>query len=204
MMKKCALCGIEKDVSEFGKNSRNKDGLHSYCKECNKKKAKEFNKTEKGKVNVIKAQRKQFEEGYFRFGKGAIQNMSRSAEKRGIEFGLTENELSDWWKNNDDICYYCKISIETYRELRDFIINYNGDDWEIVRFKRFFGRDVHLKINDMTIDRMDSKKGYSLNNIVKSCWICNSLKSDFYTSDEMKEVSPIIIDSILRKLKELK
>lgn len=204
MMKKCALCGIEKDVSEFGKNSRNKDGLHSYCKECNKKKAKEFNKTEKGRVNVIKAQRKQFEEGYFRFGKGAIQNMSRSAEKRGIEFGLTENELSDWWKNNEDICYYCKISIETYRELRDFIINYDGDDWEIVRFKRFFGRDVHLKINDMTVDRMDSKKGYSLNNIVKSCWICNSLKSDFYSSDEMKEVSPIIIDSIIRKLKEIK
>lgn len=33
-MKKCPICGIEKDESEFGKNSNSKDGLFNQCKEC--------------------------------------------------------------------------------------------------------------------------------------------------------------------------
>ncbi|QOX64228.1 hypothetical protein FRZ06_13205 [Anoxybacterium hadale] len=202
MLKKCALCGQEKNISEFGKNSRNKDGLHSYCKECNSKKAKEYNKTEKGKANVIKALKKQQSQGYFRYGKGAIQNISKSAKNRGIEFTLTEAELSAWWKNNTDVCYYCNTPIEEYRIIRDFILNYEGNEWDVLRFKRFFERDVHAKINDMTLDRVDNKKGYSIENIVKSCWICNSLKSDFYTADEMRLISPLIIKSISDKMKE--
>lgn len=33
-MKKCSKCKVEKDRSEFGKNSTQKDGLHHYCKYC--------------------------------------------------------------------------------------------------------------------------------------------------------------------------
>lgn len=202
MTKKCACCGIEKDITEFHKNSRNKDGLHSYCKACNALKAKEFNKTPNGKNNVSKAQKKQFESGYFKYGKGAIQNMSRSAANRGIEFKLTEKALTKWWKNTKDICYYCGISIETYRKIRDYIILYQGEDWEILRFKRFFTQDIHAKINDMTIDRANNSSGYKISNIVKSCWICNSLKSDFFTKDEMKLVGKVTIQHILEKMKE--
>ena len=34
MVKVCTKCGIEKDVSEFNKNSRAKDGLFSWCRSC--------------------------------------------------------------------------------------------------------------------------------------------------------------------------
>jgi hypothetical protein len=37
MGKVCSKCKIEKDESEFGKNSRMKDGLHYVCKECKHK-----------------------------------------------------------------------------------------------------------------------------------------------------------------------
>lgn len=35
-MKRCSRCGETKPHSEFHKQKRNRDGLHSYCKECQK------------------------------------------------------------------------------------------------------------------------------------------------------------------------
>lgn len=200
MLKRCACCGIEKDISEFHKNKRNADGLHSYCKECNALRAKKFNKTAKGKRNVEAAQKKQFESGYFKYGKGAILNMSKSAEQRGKTFNLTEKDLTSWWKATPDVCYYCGSSIEQYRIIRNFILDYHGCDYEIERYKRFFAQDIHSKINDMTIDRKNNAVGYQINNIVKSCWICNSLKSDFYTEEEMLIVGKLIISHIIEKM----
>ena len=35
--KVCACCKIEKPLSKFGKNARNKDGHDYYCKDCKSK-----------------------------------------------------------------------------------------------------------------------------------------------------------------------
>lgn len=196
MFKICAYCKKEKDLSQFNKNLRNLDGLHSYCKECNKNKAKEFNKTDKGKENVKNAQLKQFNSGYFRYGKGAILNMKNSAIKRRVQFNLTEENLNKWWHNSKNKCFYCGSTVEDFITIKEYIINYGGSDLTINRYKRFFDKDIYKKIKDMTIDRKDNSKGYEIDNIVKSCWICNSLKSDFYTENEMKIVGKLIIKSI--------
>lgn len=37
MGKICKKCNVEKEFSEFGKNNRSKDGLHSMCKVCKRK-----------------------------------------------------------------------------------------------------------------------------------------------------------------------
>jgi hypothetical protein len=190
------MCGQRKEVTEFHKNSRSSDGLHSYCKECNKLKAKLFNNTEKGKLNVKRAVNRQTKKGYYKYGNGAINNMSISAKKRGIEFNLTERELKSWWLQVEDKCNYCGITIKEYRELRDFIQSYSGTNWKIKRFKKFFKQEAHSKINDMTIDRKDNSKGYEISNIVKACWFCNSLKSDFYTEEEMTKVGLIVMDNL--------
>lgn len=45
-MKKCKMCNndFEANLDNFYKNSKSKDGLHSYCKECAKKKSQKWMK----------------------------------------------------------------------------------------------------------------------------------------------------------------
>jgi len=53
--KKCSQCGIEKSISEFSKNKKEKDGLRYWCKNCcerwrqenNRKKRQWFNNYKK-------------------------------------------------------------------------------------------------------------------------------------------------------------
>lgn len=52
--KVCARCKEAKPISEFHKNSRNSDGLHSYCKDCNKAKAIAHIKAEKDRKYMKK------------------------------------------------------------------------------------------------------------------------------------------------------
>jgi hypothetical protein len=56
--KTCVKCKQEKPVLEFHKNSRSADGLHSYCKECNKAQALAHIKAEKARRALLRAARK--------------------------------------------------------------------------------------------------------------------------------------------------
>jgi len=50
-MKTCTICKIEKSSKEFYKDSRNKDGYNSNCKECTKKATYErYSKTKEDPV----------------------------------------------------------------------------------------------------------------------------------------------------------
>ena len=196
MSKECANCHRILDESFFTKNIRNADGLHSYCKECNALKAKQYNQT-KGKKNLLKSSKRQVESGYFRYGHGALMNMKNSAEKRGIEFDLTEVQLKEWWLKTEDHCFYCGCTPEKFIEYRDFIKNYKGDNPNILYIQQHvFNKQNYYKISTMTIDRLDSSMGYKVENMVKACWICNSLKSNTYSEEEMKLIGPQVIKEI--------
>lgn len=196
MSKECANCHRILDESCFTKNKRNADGLHSYCRECNALKAKIYNQT-RGKAKLSESRKRQIDSGYFRYGHGAFANMQKSAARRGITFDLTEAQLKDWWLSSEDKCYYCGCSQEKFIEYRDFIKNYNGDNPQIRYIKEHvFNKLNYYKISTMTIDRVDSSEGYRIDNMVKACWICNSLKSNIYSSSEMMEISKKIITEI--------
>lgn len=40
IMKVCKICNIEKEFGEFSKNKNRKDGLGSYCKDCNRERSR--------------------------------------------------------------------------------------------------------------------------------------------------------------------
>jgi hypothetical protein len=52
-MKKCKKCGIEKNQSDFYRNTETKDGLEPQCKECRKKHRKKYYEENKDKRNNI-------------------------------------------------------------------------------------------------------------------------------------------------------
>jgi hypothetical protein len=189
----CAQCGVEKPVSEFYKNSRSKDSLHSYCKKCNKEKAAAYRKTDKGKAALGRAIGKAQDRGYYRYGKGAIPILRQGAVKRGLSFDLTAESLENWWHSRPDNCFYYDINLDEYLEIRDFILSYKGRNFEINKFKRFYRSPKFQKIRWMTIDRIHNDKGYEIENIAKACWLCNSLKSDFFDGDQMRLIAPRIM-----------
>lgn len=200
-----------------------RDGFNSYCINCTKKvtanyiktdkgksslkKAmkkymKKYSKTDKGKATLKKGMDKAIEAGYFRYGQGAISHIRQGAIKRGISFNLTAETLKEWWHSQPDICAYCNSSMDEYVKIRDFILIYNGNNFEINKFKRFFRSSKHQKIKWMTIDRLQNDIGYELKNIVKACWICNSLKNDFFDESQMKIIAPQIIEKLKSEIKK--
>ncbi len=198
--KRCARCGEDKPLSEFHRNSRSRDGLHSYCRKCNTEKAAAHLKTDKGKAALKRALDKAADKGYYRYGKGAIPILKQGAEKRGIAFDLTADTLEQWWHSQPDTCYYCRSDLSEYLAFRDLILAYVGKNNEIKKFKRFYRSPKHQAIRWMTIDRVDNEKGYVIENLAKACWICNSLKSDFFDGTQMKQMGPTIIGKLKREI----
>ena len=54
----CVKCKQEKSVLEFHRNARSSDGLHSYCKECNKAQALAHIRAEKARKALLRAAKK--------------------------------------------------------------------------------------------------------------------------------------------------
>src|ERR1039457_1664515 len=49
--KVCTKCKEEKEITEFGKSSKSKDGTYSLCRICNNERTKEYYKNNKEKIN---------------------------------------------------------------------------------------------------------------------------------------------------------
>ena len=94
--------------------------------------------------------------------------LKANADKRKIPVIFSVNEFISWWNSIPNICFYCDRELET---AKDF-------------FRKEIGR--------LTVDRIDNNKGYALTNIAKSCWLCNRIKADIFTKDEMLEIGKVI------------
>jgi hypothetical protein len=128
--KKCKKCGLDKPKDEFFKSPRNKDGCRSQCKICENKQNKLREQTyreggdyrkdyfasdgyktikqlyyENNTEKVLKsnaAWRQTF--------KGRLLTYKRAANKRNIEWLLTDEEFKSFWGQP---CSYCGNDIET-------------------------------------------------------------------------------------------
>lgn len=49
------------------------------------------------------------------------------------------------------------------------------------------------------LDRIDNNKGYSIENVVPCCSICNSVKFDVFTTAEMLEIGNLIREILTRR-----
>ena len=104
-------------------------------------------------------------------GEAARRNLifsyKRGATKRNLEYSLTEEQFNKLIVGE---CFYCGDSLTN-----------------VVKGQGKTSGDFHYT----GIDRIDSKKGYTENNSVSCCWICNNMKSNYKVEDFLKHVKKI-------------
>jgi len=81
------------------------------------------------------------------------------------------------------------------------VCHYSGSDYEIAKFKRCFSSSKHAAIHWLTLDRMDNARGYEIDNLVKSCWFCNSIKGSLLTHADMLLIAGSVIERLSAHIK---
>lgn len=106
----------------------------------------------------------------YQLSKNSPEKVYGSLKCRAIKrFGcleMTLEEFSNWYSSQEKVCVYCGVDIKTYKEL-----------------------NPNKNHSRLSIDKKDSSKNYSLENICIACSTCNSVKSNILTHDEMLEVA---------------
>jgi len=200
--KKCSKCGKRKATTEFYQNKAARDGLRSACKTCRKRVKTAYRMSKRGRNMLAARQKMRADSGYLRYGRGAIASLRRSARRRDLTFDLTTEQLTKWWKTTPDKCAYCRQTIEKFIGLRKQIVDYKGSNWEIAKYQRFFRNPRHRVTPWLTIDRINNARGYTVTNLAKACWICNSLKNDFFSATDMKRIAPTLIRKLGREIEK--
>jgi len=170
-MKKCSTCKIEKDFSEFYKDTRGKDGLYAHCKECHIILTIKY-----AKINskIIKQYQKQY----------AKANPEKEKAKR-IRFTKVHPErikasAAKWAKENPE-----KINIINQRRIALKLNaegSYTKEQWiEVCEMQGYKCNWCYKWFEKLTMDHIVpfSKGGSNyIENIQGLCGFCNSSKKD--------------------------
>jgi hypothetical protein len=104
------------------------------------------------------------------------RSIQRGAEKRRIEFSLTKGQVREL---NQRPCYYCGCPPSQI---------YNGTRAKSVTAA---GR-LHAAYTYNGVDRVDNTKGYTIDNCVPCCKVCNWMKSDLPYEDFITHIEQIL------------
>lgn len=158
-MKKCSKCKAEKELTEFPKTKTNKDGLSYLCFDCNRRVTKEYREKNADRYYQNQKQRRQTEPIFI---SQLLHGAKTRAGKKGLEFNLT----FDFTKKLLDVSgYRCAVT---------------GLEMNLQSSPR-------KKANAFkcSLDRIDSEKGYTEDNVRFVCWAVNQMKAD-RTDEEFK------------------
>lgn len=101
-MKKCNKCEIEKELNEFDKEKRRKDGRTSICSACNNVGRKKWQ--ENNRMKYLDAMRR-----FNRSQEGRYSHLKKQARRRGIEMQISFDQYTEIIKHNK--CYYCDTTL---------------------------------------------------------------------------------------------
>lgn len=179
-MKLCTKCKLEKSIEDFYKDNRKKDGLRSWCKECqledNRSRESKYNEARRKYREEHKEECRENKRKYYKENKDKILisnskwrqtlngkwlSYKESAKKRKLDWKLTKKEFKSFW-NRD--CFYCNSFIE-----------------------------------GIGIDRKDNSLGYEIENCVPCCSICNTMKMDLTIDDFTNQIIKIWKNLILKQ-----
>lgn len=111
-----------------------------------------------------------YQQKYRKSIEGIYSLLRTRSGKKNYNFSITIKDFINWYNKQEQKCYYCK------RTLLEIL----KDKMGIKKIKR------------LTIDRINNKKGYIFNNMVLACFRCNTIKSNYFTKQEMLTIGKII------------
>lgn len=154
-VKTCSQCGHEKPISEFHKDKTKKFGVASTCKECVKIISRKYYLAH---TEHIKEQSRRYGKTYVpKFSRSIdsrLKNLHTKAKGRTKDFSISIEDLHDLWRNQEGRCAYTKLPL-------------------LATANQF---------NTVSLDRIDSSKGYIVGNVQLVCAAINKMKQE-YTED---------------------
>lgn len=81
---------------------------------------------------------------------------------------MTKEDFKSWYVDEVKICAYCDIPEEHIGLIK-------------TRFDK--------RVKRLSIDCRDNSKGYSRDNLVLACNLCNLIKKNIFTFDEMRDIA---------------
>lgn len=153
-VKKCSSCNELKPLSSFGKDSRKKFGVRSRCKQCDNIASKTY-------YSLHREKRLDYAKSfYINYTQCSLDNRFESILKNAIKRKklncfVTVEDLHDVWQKQNGLCAYTKLPLTS---------------------------QAH-QFNTVSLDRIDSDKDYTADNIQLVCVPINRMKSDM-TEDQ--------------------
>ena len=171
-MIECIVCEKSKTYQEFEpryKGTRKNKRVCWDCYKIRRNRLQRENTARRKKLGIkfkntyVYSTRQKF------WGKISAKKVKKNSE-RSQTINLTSEEFKEWFENNyDETCYYCGVTLDQFRESS-------------------FIKKIRPHIKNFGIDRKDTTEGYSVDNIVVACNLCNSVKGSFFNAAEFKEI----------------
>lgn len=121
-----------------------------------------------------------------------IDAYKQNAKRHGREYSLTDEDCQKLLLGR---CYYCNL--EPYNEIN--VYKRKNGTYKNGKVKTEWTEEATVKLNG--IDRIDNNLGYTKDNCVSCCYMCNSFKSDFAINDFLNHVKKIFIHLNLNEQK---
>jgi len=99
-------------------------------------------------------------------------------KKTGGGLHIGKDEFLAWKAQHGRSCHYCHITSDGLYALK--VTN--------PRNARFY--------ESIGVDRIDNDRGYSIDNIVPCCGVCNGVRAKTFTVDEMRVLGPVIREQL--------
>jgi hypothetical protein len=177
-MKICIECKKEKELEQFYQAKGCKDGLRKICKEC-------IVKRQTLKRNILKGTFNKSERFCTRCSN--IKNNSMFIDDKIRVCNACQERGKKYYEKKAETLEQKFKNWERGAARRKIEFNLTYDDIVILPFVCYYtNKDLTLKRhqpNTVSLDRIDSSKGYIKGNVVLCCSIINFMKQEFDVKD---------------------
>lgn len=182
VVKTCKCCKVEKPLVEFGKSSKaTGTGYKAVCKIClaeklrmarlaNPEKARERDRiwASKNKDKISEKNKQRYTN--LTLNEKFIQLVKNASKRERVKCFITVEHLHDVWQRQEGLCAYTKLPLSS---------------------------EAH-QLNTVSLDRIDSDKDYTADNIQLVCVPINRMKLD-YSEDQFIQLCKLVAQNVSKQ-----